>query len=340
MTALSSFARRALAALAVTSLFCLAPAAAQAKTVRAELRVLTPTEVLDPGTSYYVGAESVTSDPDADCFPGGIGGSGAGYQLPEPTAFSLLATGVGATKDLRPLSFTDEFGFGYGICGIGGEVARPAESFWYVKHNHEELTVGAEQQSISRGDEVLFYLALDNFPAPNPAELELLAPARAEQGSRLEVEVREHGCVTDATTFEVSCQTLPAAGATIAGAPGSVTTGADGKASFEAPANSKLELTATRGADIPSARLRVCIGAVLADCPPARGRRLIGSGERDKIKGTRGDDRIRARGGDDRIEIDSGGGDRVDCGPGDDKVTLKERDDDDRIADDCERIRV
>ena len=45
-----------LVALGAFGVLAIAPAAASAATVQAELRVLTPTRVLDPGTTYLVGA--------------------------------------------------------------------------------------------------------------------------------------------------------------------------------------------------------------------------------------------------------------------------------------------
>ncbi len=330
--------RSALTALCALLLLALVPAAASAKTVRAELRVLTPTEVLDPGTTYVVGPERVRTDPAADCNFGGAGGSGASYEFPTPTALSLLAAGAEARPGLRPLSITDEFGFGLAICAIGG-VDDQEGTFWYLKRNHTELAVGADQEPIANGDELLIYLAPDSFPEPNPAELELLAPARAERGSQLTVTVLEHACTTDPETFETTCESRPAAGAAIAGAPAPATTGADGTATIATPDARKLRLTASRGADIPSATERVCLGEALADCPAVAGEKILGRAEADRIKGTRGADVIRGRGGADRIDIRGGGPDRVSCGPGRDRVLVKRSDDDDKIKRDCERTR-
>ena len=302
MTTRSSLARLALAALCAFSLLSIAPALAGAKTVRAELRVLTPTRVLDPGTTYITGPERVTTDPAADCNFGGAGGSGASFELTEPTALGLLASAARANPDLRPLSVTDEFGFGLAICAIG-PIDDQEGTFWYLKRNHTELSVGADQEPIANGDEFLIYLAPDNFPAPNPDELELVAPARAKPGEPFTVSVIEHGCVTDQVTFETSCESVPAVGAAVGGA----TTGADGTAELTADAAGKLSLVATRGADIPSKSLKVCVSADPGECPARRGERVFGTSERDKIKGTAGSDEIRSRGGDDRIDLRKGG---------------------------------
>jgi hypothetical protein len=331
MTTRSSLARLALAALCASSMPSVLPALAGAKTVRAELRVLTPTRVVDPGTIYLTGPERVTTDPAADCNFGGAGGSGASFEFTEPTALGLLASAARANPDLRPLSVTDEFGFGLAICAIG-PIDDQEGTFWYLKRNHMELSVGADQEPIANGDEFLVYLAPDSFPAPNPDELELVAPARAKPGVPFTVSVIEHGCVTDQVTFETSCESVPAVGAAVGGA----TTGADGTAELTADAAGKLSLVATRGADIPSKSLKVCVSADPGECPARRGERVFGTSERDKIKGTAGSDEIRSRGGNDRIDLRKGGADRVRCGAGEDRVLVQRSDRDDRISRNCE----
>ena len=314
----------------------LIPTAAGAATVSAKLRVVTPTQVLDPGTTYIVDDKvTVPTRPEADCL-GAPGGSGAEFSYTEPVALSLLATAGRTTPSVRPLLLSDQFGFGLVICGIGGVEAGPG-TFWYLKSNHEEATVGADQLKLASGDEVLLYLAADNFPAPNPSELELVAPARAEAGAPFDVQVLQHACVTDPSTFAVTCSSTPAAGVTVSGGEGAATTGADGSA--QVSASKSVKLAATRGTDIPAEVLKVCVSADLASCPSQRGQRVVGSPEGEKIIGTKGADAIRARGGDDVVDARKGGRDKIDCGPGDDVVRLKQTDEDDKVNGDCERIR-
>jgi len=196
------------ALLALLGLLLLAPAASA--NVTAHLRVLTPNKVLDPGTDYIVDqGVTVPTRPDADCF-GPPGGSGAEYTYDKPNPLSLLATAGRTDKSVAPLLLTDQFGFGLGICGIGGKEAEAGKSFWYFKSDHQESTVGADQVELSNGDEVLFYLAPDRFPEPNPAELELRAPAGVEAGQPFTAKVIEHSCVTDQDTFETTCDSRPA----------------------------------------------------------------------------------------------------------------------------------
>lgn len=345
MTTRSPYARWAGFALLGLLLSALLPAAASAKAdPTAELRVLTADRVLDPGTEYVLGPESVTTDPNADCNFGGAGGSGATYDYPQPVGLSLLASGAAARGSLRPLSTTDEFGFGMAVCAIGGVDDGPG-TFWYFKRNHRELSVGADQEPIADGDEFLVYLAPDTFPSPNVKELELLAPVRVASGGTFQVTAIEHGCVTDPNTFVVTCSSAPAAGVTIAQTSGSTTTDAAGHASITAgdiPAGGPegfIRLSATRPPDIPAQTLSVCVSAPVTDCPRARGERIIGRADRDRIKGTAGFDTIKARAGDDRIDLRKGAADRVDCGSGRDTVVVKRGDDDDRLGRNCERLR-
>lgn len=310
--------------------------AAAAKTVSAKLRVLTANRVLDPGTTYVVGQESIRTDPEADCNFGGAGGSGAVFDIPDPTGLGLLVAGAEARRSLSPLSVTDEFGFGIAVCAIGG-VDDQAGSFWYFKRNHEELSVGVDQEKIANRDELVVYLAPDNFPAPNPAELELRAPARAKPGSAFDVSVLEHSCVTDGQTFETTCASRPAEGAVVRGTGQPVVTGSDGRAVIETTRS--LKLSALRFGDIPSERLGVCVSDRLSECPSRRGERIVGSPDGERIKGTSGSDVIRARGGRDKIDLRTGGADRLNCGRGRDTVLVQRSDRDDKLKRNCERVR-
>ena len=296
--------RAALVALGAFGVLAIAPAAASAATAQAELRVLTPTRVLDPGTTYLVGAESVTTDPAADCNFGGAVDR-CDVRVPEPNGLGLLAAGAEADPDLRPLSVSDEFGFGVAICAIGRVDDQPG-TFWYLKRNHQELTVGADQEPIAGGDEFLVYLAPDNFPEPNPDELELIAPARARRRRPL-LGLGDRAWLRDRPEHVRGHPSERAGHGIVAGGV-EATTGADGTARpMTAAASGRLKLTATRGTDIPSQALRVCAKEDIDLCPKRHGERIVGSAEGEKIKGTKGPDVIRGRGGDDRIDVRGGG---------------------------------
>ncbi len=323
MTTRIRFAPGALATLCAIAALALIPASAPAA-VTTKLRVLTADRVLDPGTTYIVADDvTVPTRPDADCF-GSPGGSGAEFAYETPNALTLLATAGRTTKPVAPLSLTDQFGFGLGICGIGGVKAVSGESFWYFKANHLEASVGADQLELHDGDEVLFYLAPDDFPNPNPAELELQAPARAQAGQPFTVTVVEHKCTTQSEPpFATECISGPASGVTVGGGDASAVTGADGTAQLVVGSPGEAPIGAGRGTDIPSEVLPTCVGAQLEDCPAVRGIQLVGSPDANRIKGTKGDDSIRSRGGDDRIDARQGGADTINCGKGRDKVKVK-----------------
>ena len=282
--------------------------------------------MLDPGTTYIVDeGVTVPTRPDADCF-GAPGGSGAEFTYEKPNVLSLLATAGRTTKAVAPLSLTDQFGFGLGICGVGGVQASMGESFWYFKVNHSEATVGADQLEIKPGDEVLFYLAPDAFPNPNPAELELVAPARAAAGTPFSVSVLEHACVTQSSPpFATECTSGPASGVTISGGDSAATTGADGSAQLAVAAPGEAQLTASRATDIPSETLATCVGDGARGCPATRGSRIVGSPQGDRSRAPPAIDSIRSRGGDDKVNVRQGGADTVNCGKGRDTVRVKRK---------------
>ena len=124
------------------------------------------------------------------------------------------------------------------------------------------------------------------------------------------------------------------AGVTVSGGGQPATTGADGTATVIARRPARRSSSRPRRGDRhPEPRCsRSASARTLDDCPAARGERIVGSPKGDRIKGTRGADAIRARGGDDRIDLRKGGADKLDCGPGSDRVLAARGDADDEIA--------
>jgi hypothetical protein len=323
----------------VASLVLLAPALAGASKP-AGLRVVEPDRGVLAEHTQYTGAVRITTDPRADCFGAGTGGSGAKVQLGGATALGLVKDGLRADRDLRPLSVTDAFAFGLGVCGIGGFEAPPT-GFWYVKHNHAGALVGADQVSLDRGDEVLWYLISD-FTAPLPAELTLAAAPRTGPGP---VEVTAYQYADDGTRTPAPGVRVSVGGSAAAGtaAVAAVLTDGDGRATVTAVGEGRLVLRATREADIPAAKVRVCVSERLGECARVHGEHVFGSGARDRITATRGDDVItplggrdvvRARGGDDLVKARRGGRDRIDCGGGFDVARVDRAD---RVRN-CERV--
>ncbi|MEJ7875809.1 MAG: DUF4430 domain-containing protein [Solirubrobacterales bacterium] len=321
---------------AITTLALIAAPTEAANTVIADLRVLTPDTTLEEGTSYVVGREKVPTDPNAECSFGGAGGSGERYTLPQPTALGLLKAASEANHTLRPLSLTDEFGFGLAICGIGG-VDGSNGSFWSVRKNGKEANQGAQILEVREGNEIVFYLTPDVFPDPNPGALTLHVQPRAMPGT-VEARVTLTQCVSNPEPpFENVCSKDPAGGVEITGGSTEVVTGSDGIAQVPVVAQGSYSLQAVDPPFIPSRALSVCVSSELDECPPFRGKKIIGRVQSDKIDGTRGPDRIRGGGGADEIRITQGGEDVVACGAGSDTVIRREEDADDDLRD-CEHV--
>lgn len=311
-------------------------AAAAAPTATVDLRVLSAGAVLEPGTSYVVGSERLRTDPEADCNFGGTGGTGDAYTFAKPTAFGLLRAASRFNGDLRPLSVTDEFGFGLALCGVG-ELDDGAGTFWNLRKNTNEANKGGDILRVRDGDGITFFLSPDQFPNPNPGELILSAPAYSTPGT-VTAHVELTQCLSDPQTFEYVCSTDPAENVTVSGGDADVTTNAAGDATIPVVASGDYGLSASLAPNIPSRVIGVCVHASPSNCPSAHGKTIVGRDLADLIVDTRGYDRVLARGGPDRIRIRRGGRDEVNCGAGRDVVVIDEGDEDDVIFGNCERI--
>ena len=250
MPRITPFRLAAVCALALSITFAFA-AAAVAKGLRADLRVVgSGGKVLAEKTVASANV-SVKTSPKATCFGPGTGGSGDAVKLQGNTAMGLLASGARTIPALRPLSISDHFDFGLALCGIGSSVAKGSSS-WYLKINHKSLQVGGEVAKIKAGDEVLW--ALSKTEAPDfkyPEELVLTAPASAMAGKSFAVRV---------WAYDEKGRKTPQAGAKVSGA--AEPTGADGRTTVTLSKPAKLIARAT--GEIPSAREAVCVGG---KCP-------------------------------------------------------------------------
>ena len=295
-----------------------AVAGAKPKTVGAGLRVVGPSGQPLAQLVQYTGTVNARTDPQAQCFGPDTGGSGAKVKLPGPTALGIVEDASTTAGDLRPLSLTDAFEFGLGVCGIGGFQAQGAAS-WYLKQNHAGAQVGGDQLALKKGDQVLWYLA-PGFPYPS--ELALEGPNSASPGAQVEVEVVEYA--DDGTQ-------TPAAGATVSGGSSPATTDAQGRASV-ALGSDEATLRATSGAAIPSNEVTVCVQA--GECSPQQV--IAGTGKPDRIKGTKLADKIKARAANDRVKARGGGPDRINCGSGKRDVAVVDGDD---VVRACEKVK-
>ncbi|HET9592563.1 MAG TPA: hypothetical protein VFP17_06570 [Solirubrobacterales bacterium] len=250
MPRITPFRLAAVCALAITLTMALA-AGASAAGFKAELRVVGSGSKVLTEKPVATATTSVKTDPKAECFGKGSGGSGNPVTIKGNTAMGLLARASKSTPALSPLSISDSFDFGLALCGVGKSVAKGSSS-WYLKINHKSLSVGGDVAKIHPGDEVLYALVKTEAPSYKyPEELVLTGPNTAKAGVPFTVRV---------LSYDEKGKSRPAAGVKVTGA--SAPTGADGRTmvTLSRPA----QLTATAAGGIPSAREPVCIGS---KCP-------------------------------------------------------------------------
>lgn len=288
-----------------------ASAAAQ-RSVPVDVRALTSDGEVLAEHRQYTRPVSVPTSPRADCFGTGTGGSGEPARVPGQTALGALAQAARYSPGLRPLLITDSFDFGLGICGIGGPT--PDGTFWYVKADHANPGVAADQAEVRPGGSVLWYLCEETETFTCGSELELRAPARAQVDRPFRVRVIGYDDAGEAHLVE---------GAHVSGA--DAPTNARGIAEVTLPRSARLR--AVKPGDIPSAARRVCVSRELRACPPVRGLRILGSDGGDRIKATLGPDAIRTGPGNNAVNVRGGWGrDRVLCGRGRSLVLADSRD--------------
>jgi hypothetical protein len=261
--------------------------------------------------------------------------SGKSYTLQTPTMLGAIWEASQVEPALQPVRLSDADYASFGALSVCQINAKTPPGFFFLKANHQALSVGADLFTVQGGEDLLAYRTPDDFSADE--ELDLTAPVRTGPGVPVVVNVRSY---TDTVT--------PRAGATVLGAGAPVQTSADGNAVVNFAATGTYELTAAGDYnDIPSRTLSVCVAAQPErSCPAERGREILGSDEPEGIKGTDGNDTIRPRGGNDgvkagagadRIIANGGGRDRIFCGGGKDVVIADRKD---RISKSCEVVRV
>jgi hypothetical protein len=300
------------------------PATASARSVGANLRVEATNGKILADVTQYTSPATVRTDPKARCFGAGTGGSGDRVKVPNPTALGLVADALSHVRALRPLSLTDHFAFGLGVCGIGGLAPKNSNQFWYLKKNHVGSQKGGDKTRVGAGDDVLWYLA-PGFPPGD--ELVLRLPARAQPKTPVRATVLGYS--------DKGART-PVAGAKLRFAHGP--TDSNGHATLEFPKAGTERVQATGDGDIPSNVATVCVRSDLGRCPAHRGRKIFGSPGADRIATTAGPDAVKAGAGADRISLRRGGADRVACGPGRDVVIADRGDRDDEIGASCEKV--
>jgi hypothetical protein len=322
-----SLSRRAAPAFAfAVALAMIGPASAVA-TKFADIRVVGAHGATLAEFRQYTGTARVPTDPGAECFGEGTGGSGEPFTMDGMTAIGQLADAARNDETLRPLSITDYYlsSYGPGVCGIGGhEAPQGSNKYWDIRVDHVDSQIGAGQP-IERGDDVLWYFT-PTFPPPPELALQSV-PARTQPGDPFEVTVHEFG---------LSGNEVPAVGANVDHA--ALPTDAQGHTMVTLTDPGTESLEATETGTVPSNESDVCVRADLSRCPAHHGMDIQGRAAPDSMDGTPGWDEIASRGGDDEIDLRDGGDDEVNCGAGKDKVITDEGDNDDDLGSNCERV--
>ena len=302
---------RSAGAVALITVLCCAFAAIPAAADPAPLlRVEGLTKTLDPGTAYVTGTESLPAATDAGCRR-----TNKRHRVVGATALGVLGSAFEVQRSLRPLGVAEDE-FGLRVCRMGPHVERDTPfSGWLYRVNHRSPTVAASLRKVHSGAEVLWYFANFGDDINTGEELELIAPARAKPGP-VQVEVVQW-------TFDG--KSSPADDGTIVRGGRTPVPTVDGRATLVVESGREV-LRAVHRPDIASARTPVCVSAQLDDCPEVRGRRIVGTASADGIADTPGADAIAGRGGADRINVRGGEADRVDCGPGRDRVVRSRND--------------
>jgi len=302
----------------VASALAVGATSASAATTTADVRVVSNTGATLADQSQVTGDVTINADPGADCF-GPPGGSGSPVSVTGPSALGIVKDASDSNGALRPLSVTDQFGFGLGVCGIGSFSFNQGDtSFWYLKVNHVGAQIGGDKYLLNAGDQVLWYLS-PGFPPPG--ELELVAPKVAQSGQPFAVRV---------FTYNDAGQRSPAAGALVTGA--DQPTGGDGVTTVELGDSGTLQ--ALRGAEIPSNREIVCVVTKPKTCGSTPRRKIVGTRDADRIRGSGLPDLVKARAGGDFVNTRGGLGDLVNCGRGRDRAKVGAND----VVRRCERV--
>jgi hypothetical protein len=287
---------------------------AEAKTYPTELTIVDDNGALLVDQTQYVSTKDskLKSDPKADCFGPGTGGSGKKVTVPGASALGQAVDASHTTRAARKISVSDNFDFGLAICGIGKAVATQ-KGFLYLKRNHVASQTGGDLTPVEKNDEILWYV-VEDFTDPPPVELEIKAPARAEQGGEFGVKVTAYaddGTKTAAKGIKIEGAQKP--------------TDADGRTTVSVndavQVGELLLLVAADDGAIPATTL-VCVQSRLQECPAGYARRINGTTQADRIATGRQAEYVSAGAGDDEIVGKSTSApDFVDCGPGEDRVS-------------------
>ncbi len=229
-------------ALVAATLLAGAPAASAAGPVDVLVRIEGVDSTIQPRVSLRTSTGTVTKDGQHSC----TGTSAAG-------ALEIATRGdwTGPWSDA----------YGYGIDVVRGN-AHPffSGNYWAFYVNDVAQSTGICGRELSAGEEVLFVPQPED-PAKTKGLLRLSGvPARIAPGEAVTVTVTRHTSEFAADPpYTPSGKSAPAANATVTGNGVTLTTDAQGRASFVPAARGELDLRATRDGDVRSATERLCV---------------------------------------------------------------------------------
>jgi hypothetical protein len=282
---------------------------------------------------YVPGTTTVKTFAGPDCLNSAKQSSGGSYTQGVPTMLGAIWEASQVEPALQPVRLSDAYYADFGALGVCQINAKTPPGYFFLKANHQALTVGADLFTVQGGEELLAYRTPADFSADE--ELDLSAPVRTVPGAAM-VNVRAY-----------TSTVAPRVGAMVLGGDAPAQTDSAGNATVNLSAEGVHQLVAVGDYnDIPSPALTVCVSTQPdRACPAERGREILGSDEAEGIKGTDGNDVVRPRAGNDGIKsgagadfivANGGGRDRVFCGGGKDVVV---RDRKDKVSKSCEVIR-
>ena len=239
------------------------------------------------------------------------------HRVPGATALGLLGSAFETQRALRPLGVAEDE-FGLRVCRMGPHVETDTPfSGWLYRVNHRSPTVAASLREVGSNDEVLWYFANFGADINTGDELVLIAPARATpgpvqvRGGRSTRSTARGHRADDGTIVRGGRAPVPTVERSRHGGRRARPRGAP----RGSPPGHLLGADAglRRGAAQPSAR-RSAAAASSGRLGPTTSATRAGA---DAITGRAGADRINVRGGE---------ADRVNCGPGRDRVVLSGND--------------
>ena len=143
--------------------------------------------------------------------------SGAGYPMTSPTMLAAIWEAGQVEPALQPVRISDADFASFGALSVCQINAATPPGFFFLKSNHQALSVGADLFTLVGGEELVAFRTPSDFSADE--ELELTAPTRTAPGVPITINVRAYS-----TTLS------PRGGATVTGGDAPVVTDPAGNA--------------------------------------------------------------------------------------------------------------